>query len=51
MASVAYQYDDAAVREDLLSILTNLSPTDTQLITGLGQGKASAQRHEWLGLK
>jgi len=48
MASVAYSYDDNAVREDLLNVLTNLSPTDTQLVTGLGTSKAMAQRHEWL---
>jgi hypothetical protein len=44
----AYQYDDKAVREDLLSVLTNLSPTDTQLISGLGTGSASSVLHEWL---
>jgi len=44
----AFSYSDGAVREDLLDILTNLSPTDTQLITGLATSKAMAQRHEWL---
>jgi hypothetical protein len=44
----AYQYDDKAVREDLLSVLTNLSPTDTQLVSGLGQSSASSVLHEWL---
>jgi len=48
MSSVAYSYEDNAVREDLLNVLTNLSPTDTQLVTGLGTGVAQAQRHEWL---
>jgi len=48
MSSIAYAYEDNAVREDLMGILTNLSPTDTQLITGLGTGDASATRHEWL---
>lgn len=48
MSSVAYSYEDNAVREDLLNVLTNLSPTDTQLVTGLGTGTAMAQRHEWL---
>ncbi len=48
MADTAYSYDDKAVREDLLNVLNNLTPTDTQLITGLGTSKASAQRHEWL---
>jgi predicted double-glycine peptidase len=44
----AYQYDDKAVREDLLSVLTNLSPTETQLVSGLGTGSASSVLHEWL---
>lgn len=44
----AYQYDDKAVREDLLSVLTNLSPTDTQLVSGLGTSSASSVMHEWL---
>lgn len=29
-------------------MLTNISPTDTQLVTGLGTAKASQIRHEWL---
>lgn len=44
----AYQYDDKAVREDLLSILTNLSPTDNQLVSGLATSSASSVLHEWL---
>ena len=48
MSAIAYAYEDKAVREDLLSVLTNLSPTDTQLITGLGVSNANATRHEWL---
>lgn len=48
MSQTAYAYEDKAVREDLLSVLTNLSPTDTQLVTGLGVSSASATRHEWL---
>jgi len=48
MSAVAYSFEDNAVREDLLNVLTNLSPTDTQLVTGLGTSSALAQRHEWL---
>jgi hypothetical protein len=44
----AYVNTDKAVREDLLSVLTNLSPTDTQLVTGLGTSSASSRKHEWL---
>lgn len=41
-------YDDGALREDLLNVLTNLSPKQTQLVTGLGTAKADSIRHEWL---
>lgn len=43
-----YTYTDAAMREDLLSILTNLSTTETQLVSGLAVSNAEAIRHEWL---
>jgi len=44
----AATYDDASMREDLLSVLENLSPTDTQLISGLGTTQATQIRHETL---
>lgn len=44
----AFVYDDGALREDLLNVLTNLSPKQTQLVTGLGTSTASSIRHEWL---
>jgi hypothetical protein len=44
----AYTYDDAAIREDLLNVLTNLSPKNTQLVSGLGNSTANSIRHEWL---
>lgn len=44
----AYTYDEESKREDLLNILTNLSPTETQLVSGLGTGSASNIYHEWL---
>jgi hypothetical protein len=46
--AVAYIYDDKAVREDLLSVLTNLTPTDTQLVTGLGTSSTTQILHEYL---
>ena len=46
--AVEYTYDDNAIREDLLDILTNISPTDTQLITGLGTSSAKQILHEYL---
>jgi len=48
MAAGAYVNLDKSVREDLMSILTNLSPTDTQLSTGLGTSVAKSRKHEWL---
>jgi hypothetical protein len=43
-------YDDVggALREDLLDLLTNLSPKNTQLVSGLGTSTADSIRHEWL---
>lgn len=43
-----YWYDDAANREDLLDLITNTSPRETQLFSGLAKSKAEAIRHEWL---
>jgi len=42
-------YDNVggAVREDLLDIMTNLSPKNTQLSSGLGTTPAKSSRHEW----
>ena len=39
VANQAYSYDDQAVREDLLDVMTNLDPTETQLISGLKSPK------------
>jgi hypothetical protein len=44
----AYVNTDKAVREDLLSIMTNLTPTETQLVTGLATSVAKSRKHEWL---
>jgi len=46
--ATTYTYDDKAIREDLLAVLTNLSPTETQLVSGLGTSTASSTLHEWL---
>lgn len=45
---VGYVYDDAAMREDLLAVLQNISPTETQLVSGLGTSQATNIRHETL---
>jgi len=44
----AWTYDDAALREDLLDILTNLDPMETQLVSGLGTSPVESIRSEWL---
>lgn len=46
--TIAYTYQDNAMREDLLDILTNLSVTETQLVSGLPMSTAKQIRHEWL---
>ena len=43
-----YSYDDNARREDLLDIITNLSPTENQLMSGLGTSSAKDILHQWL---
>jgi hypothetical protein len=47
-SNTGFTYDDGALREDLLNILTNLSPKNTQLVSGLGTSTAASIRHEWL---
>lgn len=48
MATTAYTYDDKAIREDLLNLLVNLSPTENQLVSGLGTSTAKSTLHEYL---
>lgn len=43
-----YTYDNAANREDLLDIITNITPSETQLMTGLGTSTATNILHQWL---
>jgi len=37
-----------ATREDLLDIITNISPTDTPFFSSVAKGSCSATLHEWL---
>jgi hypothetical protein len=48
MAPTGFTYDDKAMREDLLAMITNLDFKETQLMSGLGTSKATSIRHEWL---
>ncbi len=44
-----FTYDDSSRREDLLSILRDVSPiSDNYLVTNLGTSKATNTLHEWL---
>ena len=46
--STGVTYDDNAMREDLLAILQNISPTETQLVSGLGVSQATNIYHSTL---
>lgn len=48
MASQTTYYSDGSVREDLLAVITNITPQETQIMSGLPTTKATAVRHEWL---
>jgi len=40
---------DPSVREDLLSVITNITPTESQLMSGFGTTVADGIDHQWLG--
>lgn len=40
-------YDNPANREDLLDLMTNISPRNTQFVSGIGTTTATSIRHEW----
>lgn len=41
-------YNNPSMRESLLDFITNLSPVDNQLFTGLQKSKTTATTHTWL---
>lgn len=43
-----FTYDDRAIREDLLDLITNIDPEEDQLYVGLAKHKASQPYHQWL---
>lgn len=45
---VNFTYSDTARRESLLDVITNISPRETQLFTGLPKSKAQNTLHEWV---
>lgn len=46
--STVFTYDSGARRESLLDIITNISPVETQLLSGLARSKATNTLHEWV---
>lgn len=46
--ATTYTYDDNAIREDLLGVITNLDFKESQLIDTLGTADADAVLHQWL---
>jgi hypothetical protein len=48
MSNPTYTYNNAAMKEDLLGVITNLDFKENQLGSGLGQSKASNIIHQWL---
>lgn len=43
-----FTYDDRAIREDLLDLITNIDPEEDQLYVGLAKHKAAQPYHQWL---
>lgn len=46
--AMSTNYSNPALKEDLLNLITNLSPTENQLSTGLGKSTAASSVHVWL---
>jgi hypothetical protein len=46
-ASAFQTYDAVGNKEDLLEIITNISPTETPMFSDFGKTKATAVYHEW----
>lgn len=45
--ATAITNDDKAIREDLYGVITNISPSENSLLSGLARSDASAVTHEW----
>lgn len=46
--AMSLTYNNPSLRESLLDFITNLSPTENQLFTGLQKSKATSTTHSWL---
>ena len=40
-------YDRVGIREDLINVIYNISPTETPFMSNAGQGSAAQTTHEW----
>ena len=47
-ATALLTYDQYGNREDLLDIVTNITPTDTPMLSDFKKTKATARYHEWV---
>jgi hypothetical protein len=47
-ATAKLTYDTVGNREDLLDVITNISPTDTPFLSRFGRSPAKGALHEWL---
>lgn len=48
MADVLFKtYDAAGIREDLIDLITDISPTETPMLSRFGKIKATNKYHEW----
>lgn len=46
--AMSLTYNNPSLRESLLDFITNMSPTENQLFTGLPKSKATSTTHSWL---
>ena len=46
--AMSLSYNNPSLREDLLDFITNISPVDNQLFTGLQKSKSQSTTHTWL---
>jgi hypothetical protein len=46
--TAAWSFDDKAIREDLLDILTNIDPTESNFMDSVPTTQSTAVLHEWL---
>jgi hypothetical protein len=46
-ANVFETYDSVGIREDLLDVIYNITPTDTPFVSNVGSGSSKGTWHEW----